>query len=217
MQQQSLNIRTFIIGCIISLPVAAYLFYITYRLGIKESFLKLNGDGGYAIDQFFRFFTYFGDAILWIPMLAYIIWKKKKLYLPLATGSFALVTILVQVCKYFIVPDEPRPTTFITDGSYIHTVEGVAVHSISSFPSGHTATAFTFFLMICLMSRKSWWLPVGFVTACLVGYSRVYLAQHFPLDVAAGIIVAIVSVSASIPFQRWSDKRNLKVTGEMKA
>lgn len=215
--QQSLNTRSFTIGSLISLPVAAYLFYISYSLGLKESFLKLNGDGGYAADQFFRFFTYFGDAILWIAMLGYIIWKKRKLYLALATGSFAIVTILVQVCKYFIVPDEPRPTTYIIDGSFIHLVEGVTVHSISSFPSGHTATAFTFFLIICLMTRKAWWLPVGFFTACLVGYSRIYLAQHFPLDVAAGIIVAIISVAISIPFQRWIDKRNLKVTDEVKA
>ncbi len=215
--QQSLNTRYFFIGSLISLPVAGLLFWLTYDRGMREAFLFLNGNGGFAVDQFFRFFTYFGDAILWIPMLAYFIWKKKKLYLALAIGSFAIVTILVQICKYFVVPDAPRPTTLITDGSFIHTVQGVAVHSISSFPSGHTATAFTFFLIICLITKKSWWLPLGFITACFVGYSRIYLAQHFPLDVAAGIIIAIVSVGISIPFQRWIDKRNLKVSEDVKA
>jgi membrane-associated phospholipid phosphatase len=215
--QQSLNKKKFITGCLLCLPVPAYLFYITFSLGMKEAFLMLNGNGGYAADQFFRFLTYFGDAILWIPMLAYITWRKRKLYLALATASFTIVTILVQVCKYFIVPDEPRPTTFITDGSYIHTVEGVTVHSISSFPSGHTATAFTFFLMICLMTRKTWWLPVGFLIAVLVGYSRIYLAQHFPLDVGAGIVCAIIAVSLAIPFQKWVDRRNIKVSKDVKA
>jgi membrane-associated phospholipid phosphatase len=184
---------------------------------MKDAFLMLNGDAGYAADQFFRFFTYFGDAILWIPMLAYIIWKKRKLYLGLAIASFALVTFLVQLCKYFIVPDEPRPTSFITDGSYIHTVQGVTVHSISSFPSGHTSTAFAFFLMICLMTKKAWWIPVGFLTACMVGYSRIYLAQHFPLDVGAGIICAIISVGLAIPVQKQLDKRNIKISEDMKA
>jgi membrane-associated phospholipid phosphatase len=215
--QQSLNYRSYRIGILLSLPVAALLLYITYHYGLKESFLMLNGDGGKAADALFKFITYFGDAILWIPMLVYIIWKKKKLYLALVTASFTLVTILVQVCKYFIVPDEARPTRYITDGSFIHTVEGVAVHSFSSFPSGHTATAFAFFLIICLMTRKPWWLPIGVLTAILVGYSRIYLAQHFPLDVAAGIIVAIIAVSLSIPFQRWIDNRNIKVTDEVKA
>ena len=215
--QQNLNTRSFKTGILLSLPVAGVLFYLTYYYGLKESFLILNGDGGNASDILFRFITYFGDAILWIPMLGYIIWKKRKLYLALVTASFTLVTIFVQVCKYFIVPDEARPTRYITDGSFIHTVEGVTVHSFSSFPSGHTATAFTFFLMICLMTRKKWWLPVGIFTAILVGYSRIYLAQHFPLDVAAGIIVAIISVSLSIPFQKWIDKRNLRISKQVEA
>jgi len=213
---QSLNYRSFRTGVLLSLPVAITLFYLTYSYGLKKSFLMLNGDGGMAADLLFKFITYFGDAILWVPMLAFIIWKKRKLYLPLVTATFTLVTIFVQVCKYFIVPDEARPTRFITDGSFIHTVEGVTVHSFSSFPSGHTATAFAFFLMICLMTKKRWWLPVGLFTAILVGYSRIYLAQHFPLDVAAGIIVAIISVSLSIPFQKWIDKRNLKINEDLK-
>jgi membrane-associated phospholipid phosphatase len=206
--QRSLNTKYFVLGSLLCLPVIAYLFFITFNCGMQQSFLMLNGDGGYAADQFFRFFTYFGDALLWLPMLVYVGWKKRKLYLGLTVASFVFVTILVQLCKYVIVPDELRPTSFITDGSYIHTVEGVTVHSISSFPSGHTATAFAFFLVICLMTRKKWWLVIGFVTACLVGYSRIYLAQHFPLDVGAGIICAIVSVGFAIPIQQRLDKRN---------
>lgn len=213
----NLNTHSYIAGSLLSLPVAALLFYLAYAYGMKDSFLMLNGDGGILADIFFRFFTYFGDALLWIPMLTWVIWKKKKLYLPLVTGTFFFVTLFVQVCKYFIVPDELRPTKYITDGSFIHTVEGVAVHSVSSFPSGHTATAFAFFLMICLMTRKSWWLPAGFITAVLVGYSRIYLAQHFPLDVAAGIVVGIVAVAVSIPFQKWADKRKTMITDEYRA
>ena len=64
-----------------------------------------------------------------------------------------------------------------------------------------------FFLMVSLMTKRKWWIPVGFFTAVMVGYSRIYLAQHFPLDVAAGITVAMVSVALSIPFQQWIDKR----------
>jgi len=206
--QQGLNTRYFLIALVMCLPLAGVLFFLTFYYGMKDAFLMLNGDGGGFADEFFRFFTYFGDALLWLPMLAWVIWKKKKQYLALQLSTFIIGTILVQVCKYLVVPDEPRPTTYITDGSYIHLVKDVTVHAISSFPSGHTATAFSFFLLISLMTHKKWWLPVGFCMAALVGYSRIYLAQHFPIDVAAGIIVGIVSVSLAILIQRWIDKRN---------
>jgi len=44
-----------------------------------------------------------------------------------------------------------------------------------------------------------------------VGYSRIYLAQHFPIDVGAGIITGIISVAAAIQFQRYWWKRKVKV------
>jgi membrane-associated phospholipid phosphatase len=36
--------------------------------------------------------------------------------------------------------------------------------------------------------------PVGFAYALIGGYARIYVAQHFPLDVGAGIMVAYCSV-----------------------
>lgn len=200
----------------LSVIAAAALFILTGMYGPVDSFLLLNSDGGPLVDMMFRFITYFGDVLLWIPMIGYVIWKKRKLYLPMVTASFTLVILLVQICKMFILPDEPRPMGYIDDGSFIHTVTGVEVKLVGSFPSSHTATAFTFFLMICLMYKKRWWLVAGFCMAMMVGYSRIYLAQHFPLDVAAGIIAATLSVAASIPFQSWVGKRNIRVGDHVK-
>lgn len=39
---------------------------------------------------------------------------------------------------------------------------------------------------------------MGAIYAIACGYSRIYLAQHFPLDVAGGIMVAIITVLTSI-------------------
>jgi len=41
-------------------------------------------------------------------------------------------------------------------------------------------------------------LLIGGIYAVACGYSRVYLAQHFPLDIAGGIMVAILTVILSI-------------------
>jgi membrane-associated phospholipid phosphatase len=81
-------------------------------------------------------------------------------------------------------------------------------HGFNSFPSGHTATAFCFYLLFCLLIFKKYWVYIGCIIAMLVGYSRIYLAQHFPLDVAAGILVAVVSTFLSVVIQRkWNNRK----------
>jgi membrane-associated phospholipid phosphatase len=81
-----------------------------------------------------------------------------------------------------------------------------------SFPSGHTATAFCIYLILCLLMKKKWWVFIGFIIAALIGYSRIYLAQHFPVDVGGGIIIAIISVAVSLPFQKlWTKRMNKRL------
>ena len=59
-------------------------------------------------------------------------------------------------------------------------------HKASSFPSGHTQTAFSVatFLVLTFRRHKLAW----FLWAALVGVSRVYLGVHFPVDVAGGAL-----------------------------
>jgi len=196
---KSLNIRNYNVALAISFFIAIVLFILSYFIGYKEFFLLLNGDGGYAADYFFEYFTNAGDGLMWIPVLLITLFVlKRKDVLPLLISGFVTSTIVTQIFKYLIVPDEPRPIKVIKDTSLIHAVPGVELHSISSFPSGHTGTAFCFYILFCLLLNKSWWLAVGLVFALLVAYSRVYLAQHFPFDVAGGILVAIISMIISV-------------------
>jgi membrane-associated phospholipid phosphatase len=203
---QRLNFKNFKIGLVLSVLCSLVLFAASYAYGKNNFFLLLNGDLGKTADHFFSFFSYLGDGLLWIPLIVYFIYKEGKKLLPLLIGSFALTTAFTQACKYLIVPDELRPTAAITN-AFIHTVQGVTVHITASFPSGHTATAFVFYLIFCLVFENKLWLFAGLLYALTVGYSRVYLAQHFPFDVAAGILVAIVSVILSLLIQNKFDKR----------
>jgi undecaprenyl-diphosphatase len=59
-----------------------------------------------------------------------------------------------------------------------------------SFPSGHTAAAFGAAVSMSRMwpqGRVAWW-----AMALLMGYSRVYVGHHYPLDVAGGALVGIL-------------------------
>lgn len=176
-------------------------------IGKIPLFLLLNNNLGSFADQFFALGTWLGDGAIWVPALLLVLWLKRKDALPLLIASFALTTILTQVCKYLIVPDAPRPSKAITDMSLIHTVPGVDLHIISSFPSGHTATSFTIYLVFSLLFPGGWWLLPGLLYALWVAYSRIYLAQHFPVDAGAGMIVAVISVTLSLLIQQWFSNR----------
>ena len=188
---QNLNYKSFRAGLAISFFTAIILLMLSYWLGKNEMFLLINGDLVIVADYLFGIWTNAGDGVMWLVVLIIILRMKRKDVLPLIISGFVVSTVITQVFKYFIIPDELRPYT------------------TSSYPSGHTGTAFSFYLLFCLIFHKKWWIWAGFTGALLVGYSRVYLAQHFPLDVAGGIIVAIVTASISVQVQKIWMKRKI--------
>lgn len=199
---QPLNIKCFSYGVIMSLFIGILLFLLSFVFGEKGFFLLLNGNLGIVADYFFGIFTNAGDGLMWIAVLCVVLFvlKQKKAW-PLVLYVFILSTLFTQICKYLILPDAPRPWKAIADHSLIHHVSFIPPFSISSFPSGHTTTAFSIYLLLCLLINKKWWVYAGLAYALLVGYSRVYLAQHFPFDVAAGIIAGTISVLLALQIQ----------------
>lgn len=58
-----------------------------------------------------------------------------------------------------------------------------------SFPSGHATSTFGAALAVSRMwpqTRVLWW-----TLAVLIGYSRIYLGHHYPLDVMGGALLGI--------------------------
>ena len=163
---EKLSLDQFKAGLIMTIAGALLLFLFNWCIGKNELFLLLNEDLGKGADYLFIFFTFLGDGIWWIAMLILFILFRKK-FLPLLLFSFAFSEIFIESFKNFIIPNEPRPITAIADTKLIHTVAGVELHTIGSFPSGHTTQAFIFFLLGCLMIKKKWILPVGFLYAPL--------------------------------------------------
>ena len=93
-----------------------------------------------------------------------------------------------------------RPSVYFNDlieqGSW-HLVDGVQLHQLYSFPSGHTTSIFSICVLLSLFinSRKIKY-SLCFI-AILTGLSRVYLAQHFLVDVFAGSLIGFSAVIIS--------------------
>jgi membrane-associated phospholipid phosphatase len=160
-------------------------------LGKSESFILLNSFHTEALNQFFIYFTYVGDGLFSVILgiFSIVIFKNKPYGLSILF-SYAFAGIIAQSIKRMV--DSPRPKLYFVNGGYDQFIEGLKLYSQNSFPSGHTATAFAMFTVIALfVSNKNYqWLFL--ILAVGVGYSRVYLGQHFLLDILAGSFIGVL-------------------------
>jgi membrane-associated phospholipid phosphatase len=189
--------RHFRLAAAFSLLLACIAGLFIYFQGKQNSFLLINHFHSSPFDTFFEYYTFLGDGLVWVPLLFYVIARKRSFIIPVLL-AFVICTLLTQFSKWVIYADALRPLAELKE--QVRTITGVDVHSTSSFPSGHTSSAFTFALMLAFLVKRnfsSFFFPVA---AFFVGYSRVYLAQHFVTDVFAGIIVGLASAFLALVF-----------------
>jgi len=152
-----------------------------------------------GLDLFFKNITNLGDgiclAILTIGLLYY-----NYYYAVITVFSIIIQSMLVSLFKQWIFSGVLRPLSFFPEGTILNYVDGVEVLKINSFPSGHTATAFSLFLLLMLFTgqKRPWFAGLAFALAFCVGFSRVYLLQHFVVDVWFGAFFGVSSVLVAI-------------------
>jgi membrane-associated phospholipid phosphatase len=156
-----------------------------------EIHLYLNQFHSTFLDGFFRAITFLGNGnFLFIPCILLLFYSLRSVvYIATAYLSTGLVA---QLLKRFIFEDYARPVKFFHDAKTLYLVQGVPLLSGHSFPSGHATSAFALFLCLSVISRNRYIQMLCFITACFVAYSRVYLSQHFLVDIVAGSLIGIL-------------------------
>lgn len=129
-----------------------------------------------------------GLAALVIVLFFVMVNYRKAMAFLVGVYSAGLVT---QLLKRFVFNDHLRPAKFIGKDQLV-LVDGVDMHELFSFPSGHTTAAFAMAYMLVFLfpSKRNQILFFGLAAA--VAYSRIYLSQHFIEDVMAGTLVGII-------------------------
>jgi membrane-associated phospholipid phosphatase len=145
------------------------------------------------LDHFFLIITELGDGTV-LSLVIFLLFFKKIYYGILSTACFLASTFVVQLTKRFAFPDSPRPLRFFEPTIHLHYVDGLEIHSYFSFPSGHTSGAFTIFCLLAIFIGKKHTDVVFFFLAFLVGFSRMYLLQHFFMDTYFGAIFGVATV-----------------------
>lgn len=141
-------------------------------------------------DYFFKYATNLGDGAMIAILTIVLLFIKYRYAIAFLLGSL-LTSGFINLFKKVILDKVYRPSKYfeLYESYQLHFVDGVELHSLQSFPSGHTGTAFNVFFMLALIAPSKPLKVFLFGIAALVGYSRVYLSQHFLVDITIGSLI----------------------------
>ena len=203
--------NNFGIAFILAIIIAIGTGVLILVLGKNGSFQLINGNYNEIADQFFKYFTHYGDGVMWVPLGLFCFFFKRKYFIAVLAGAI-ISTLLAQFLKRVVYPDELRPISYLSESFPVHQIAGVEMRKLHSFPSGHTTTAFTMALIMSHMINKKAWSILLPLLALTAAYSRVYLAQHFPTDLLAGMCIGIISaILALLVYKKIIRRLNEKV------
>jgi membrane-associated phospholipid phosphatase len=157
-------------------------------------------------DWFFRIITFLGDGWFVILMVAGMLFfsLRNSIFILSAYLSTGLIT---QLLKRIFFEDVVRPYKYFQGIASLHLVDGVKMLGSRSFPSGHATSAFALFLCLAMISRNYYMKSMCFFIACLVAFSRVYLSQHFLIDIYFGSIIGCTGTIACYQLYFSSEKK----------
>ncbi len=182
-------------------------FWLIFLFPKGEILLSINQYHHPVLDTFFKYITYFGDGVFFLLLLLIFLFKKiKYALLFLLTGIWQ--GLLVFLAKKVIFNGIVRPIKYFEGLQTLYLVPGVDVHSYNSFPSGHTATAFSIALLIAIISRKQWLSGLAMTIALLAAFSRVYLVQHFFIDIYFGSLTGIFTAISAYYFMNLINQQS---------
>ncbi len=195
--------RFFIAPYLLLLGIATF-FLIVYSK--SQIHIYLNQFHNPITDLFFKYLTYVGDGVVVAVFLIVLLFISYRYFLIMA-GNVFLTTVVVQGFKRIIFSDSVRPSNFFSGIYELHLISGVDMHSFKSFPSGHTASAFGIFFMVALITKNNGLKFLFLITAFLTAYSRVYLSQHFLVDIFFGSLISTVFTFLMFYFgMKWQNK-----------
>ncbi len=194
--------QSFFLGYFFLLIVAIFILLTDSK---KAGFILLNPYHTDFLNYFFEAVTLIGDGFFSVVLCLVLLLIKKRYLSFMVFVSFATSGIVAQVLKAFI--SEARPALFFKKGSYPYFIDHVTLHNFHSFPSGHTTSAFALVAIFAFAFKdKKYAIPLLGLGA-LVGYSRIYLGQHFLHDVVAGSFVGVLfSIICWIGFAKFYEK-----------
>jgi membrane-associated phospholipid phosphatase len=155
----------------------------------------------HAIDNFFIHFSWLAEWLLIVLAILTGFYFNLKRGLVFGIG-LGIQSIFVAFVKTWFNAPRPIEAKFFP----LRHIQNLEIHHWQSFPSGHTAVAFfcmgLFAISIKNLQNSSVWGITCALLAAGIGYSRIYLGQHFLFDVCAGGTIAILFLQLSYQYSK---------------
>ncbi len=162
-----------------------------------ELFLWLNSFHNKVLDVFMYEYT---QILVWVPfylfLLGIVIYRKRKKAIVPILLLIAAVTCTDQTCN--LLKRETgrlRPSHTEALANEIHLIKESDGNYYRggkyTFPSGHSANSMmcAFFVIYFIANKRKWIIYSILAWALLMGYTRIYVGVHYPIDVFCGFLL----------------------------
>jgi len=127
-----------------------------------------------------------------------IVWRRASLLIAVALADVAADSLAGALKAATQVERPPL--------RYAHPKALVPLPSGSSFPSGHTATSFACATVLSFFVPRA--APAFYLLALAIGFSRIYVGVHWPLDMLGGIVLGVaVGLAVTALLRRGAGRR----------
>ena len=199
--------NAFIFPYLLLLLIGAFAYFITDK---TEAHLFANQFHHAILDSIFYYATYLGDGFFVVITLIIAAFFNVRLAL-LILVSYALSAGVTQGLKHLVFNEWMRPAGIFEANAQLqqlYLVPGVELNYHNSFPSGHSTSAFALFFSLSIFSSKKTIQFLLLGIAVFAAYSRVYLSQHFFIDIYVGSFIGTLCSIAV--YHYWIARLNEK-------
>jgi len=173
---KELIVQLSIVFVMFSLALIAYV-----TSGYHAYFIELNTWFSIMPERFWQIVTFLGECNCALAIVLFFVFKKPKLAVNIFWAAI-LAGIITHLLKNGF--DTMRPAGVIIPTDSFHQLGDLVTKN--SFPSGHTITIFVMASTFCYNVTWKYKTVLLFSIATLVGFSRVAVGAHWPIDVLVG-------------------------------